>query len=178
MKKQNIFYLLQLMIFASAIILFSCANPQKESEKTDKSVNGDSATSIKQASADSPLDEPADVMVKIFFRGLDMSGYEGYEDYKPETSERVEFRKKRKYTSCYDSEEFNKLEITGMGKGLILEVTQGGKIIYQKEDILLDGKVIFTNKDFSVGDGPKYQIRISQNDEVLFEGKIDSQGCM
>ena len=122
--------------------------------------------------------KPANVLVKIFFRTRDMSGYEGYEDYKPETSERDEFRKKNKYTFCYDSEEFNSLQISGTGEKLTLVIKDEDKVIFSKSEFDVKDKMKFTTKDFNLDMGATYTIILSHNEEPLFKGIIDSDGCM
>ncbi len=111
-------------IMIIALMLTSCgggSNDKKVEIKIDDTLksNIDTFKVNDNSNAESEKEiKPANVLVKIFFRTRDMSGYEGYEDYKPETSERDEFRKKYKYTFCYDSEEFNSLQISGTGDKL------------------------------------------------------------
>ena len=118
------------------------------------------------------------VSVKIFFSDRDMSDYEGYEDFKPKIEERDEFRKNNKYTFCYDSEEFNSLEISGIGKNFNLIVKEGSKVVFSKSNFEINNKYRFTTRDFNLDGGPKYSITLIQNGKILFTGEIDSQGCM
>jgi hypothetical protein len=120
--------------------------------------------------------KPADITVKVFFRGLDMSGYEGYENEKPVTSERESFRIDHKYTFCYDSEEFNNLQILGNGSGFSIKISNDNETIFSKSDFEITGSIKFTTKDFNLGGVNK--ITILQNGKELFQGTIDSQGCM
>jgi len=133
--------------------------------------------SVKSEPLDKIADTAANVTVKIFFRTLDMSGYEGYEQ-KPTTSERADFRKNKKYTFCYDSEEYNNLQIVGTGENLTLTVKSGGRKIFDKSNFDVEGKKKFTTKDFILEMGEEYTLILKQKEKVLFKGKIDSQGCM
>jgi translation initiation factor IF-1 len=121
---------------------------------------------------------PNKVVVKIFFKDLDMSGYEGNKATKPAIAERDEFRKKNKYTFCYDSEEFNSLQISGTGEKLTLKIMEGDNVIFSKTEFDLKDKIRFTSKDFNFEMGSNYTITINQNGKNLFIGVIDSQGCM
>jgi translation initiation factor IF-1 len=121
---------------------------------------------------------PNKVVVKIFFRTRDMSGYEGNKASKPEIVEIDEFRKKNKYTFCYDSEEFNSLQISGTGEKLTLKIMEGDNVIFSKSEFDLEDKIRFTSKDFNFEMGSNYTITINQNGKNLFRGVIDSQGCM
>ena len=86
--------------------------------------------------------------------------------------------KKNKYTFCYDSEEFNSLQILGIGEKLTLVVKDGNKVIFSKSEFDIKDKISFTTKDFNLEMGSTYTITINQNEKSLFKGKIDSQGCM
>jgi len=170
------------ILFASTI-LTSCGGGSND--KNDKTIVQETTeTKIDSLGGDTPNKTtaneitPANVTVKIFFRTRDMSGYEGYEDSKPETSERDEFRKKSKYTFCYDSEEFNSLQISGIGEKLTLVVKDGNKVIFSKSEFDIKDKIRFTTKDFNLDMGTTYTITINQNEKSLFKGIIDSQGCM
>jgi hypothetical protein len=121
---------------------------------------------------------PNKVVVKIFFRTRDMSAYEGNKASKPEIVEIDEFRKNNKYTFCYDSEEYNSLQISGNGENLTLKVMDGDKVIFSKSEFDIKDKIRFTNKDFNLEMGSTYTITINQNGKNLFRGVIDSQGCM
>jgi len=180
MKKIKTFY--GLLIFASAI-LTSCGGGSND--KNDKTIVQETTkTKIDSLGGHSPnkttINEitPANVTVKIFFRTQDMSGYEGFEDSKPKTSERDEFRKKNKYTFCYDSEEYNSLQISGIGEKLTLVVKDGNKVIFSKSEFDIKDKIRFTTKDFNLDMGITYTIILSQNEKSIFKGIIDSQGCM
>jgi hypothetical protein len=180
MKNITIFGLL---IFASAM-LTSCGVDSNEKKLNQKTTNAKVDSLIIETPKKTVINDitPAKVTVKIFFRTRDMSGYEEYEDIKPETyiktSERDEFRKKNKYTFCYDSEEFNSLEISGIGEKLNLVVKEGNKVIFSKPQFDIKDKLRFTTNDFYLDMGVTYTITLSQNEKVLFKGVIDSQGCM
>ena len=90
--------------------------------------------------------------------------------------ERTDFRLKKAYTYCYDSEDFHHLTIKGTGKKLTFLVKDGNKKIFAKENFDLTDKITFTPKDFDLG--PSCNIIISQGETVVFSGKIDYQGCM
>ena len=157
------------ILFASSI-LTSCG--EGSNDKNDKtSVQETTETKIDSMVGDTPNKTtlkkitPASITVKIFFRTRDMSGYEGYEDSKPETSERDEFRKRNKYTFCYDSEEFNSLQISGAGDKLTLVVKDGNKMIFSKSEFDIKDKIIFTTKDFNLDMGTTYTITINQNEK-------------
>ncbi len=167
------------IVFAS-IIISSCGGGSNENtnikETTETKTDSINADTTNMVTANEII--PANVAVKLFFRGRDMSGYEGYEDYKPETSEIEEFSKKNKYTFCYDSEEFNSLQLNGTGEKLTLLVKDGNKVIFSKSEFELKDKIRFTTKDFNLDMGSTYQITLTQNEKILFKGVIDSQGCM
>ena len=177
MKKIKTFSVL--LFFASAIFT-SCGGGAND-RTIDQEANGNKIDSLGGETPNkTTVNEftPANITVKLFFRTLDMSGYEGYEDSKPETSERDEFRKKNKYTFCYDSEEFNSLQISGSGEKLTLVVKDGNKVIFSKSEFDIKDQIRFTTKDFNLDMGTTYTITLSQNDKSLFKGIIDSQGCM
>jgi hypothetical protein len=175
-------------IMIALIILTSCgggSNDKKVETKVETKIDDTLKASVDNLkvnddSKTEPEKEitPTNVLVKIFFRTRDMSGYEGYEDYKQETSEAVDFRKKNKYTYCYDSEEFNSLQISGTGEKLTLVIKDGNKVIFSKSEFDIKDKISFTTKDFNLEMGSTYTITINQNEKSLFKGKIDSQGCM
>lgn len=185
MKMKKVMTIFGVILFASAI-LTSCGGGsndkndetivQETTETKIDSLGGDTTnkTTVNEIT-------PANLTVKIFFRDLDMSGYEGYEDFKPRTYniiDDVEFSKTNKYTFCYDSAEFNSLQISGIGEKLTLVVKEGNKVIYSKSEFDIKDKLRFTTKDFNLDGGPTYTITINQNDKRLFKGIIDSQGCM
>ena len=170
-------------ILLASAILTSCGG--SSNDKNDKTILQETS----EAKKDSPGGDaannlaaneiaPANVTVKMFFRSRDMSGYEGYEDLKPVTSERDEFRKKGKYTFCYDSEEFNSLEISGIGEKLTLVIKDGKKLVFSKSEFDIKDMIRFTTKDFNLDMGATYTITLYQNEKSLFKGVIDSEGCM
>jgi hypothetical protein len=176
MKKLTIYYNL---LFLVAALLIGCTN--SSADKQAKEVTHTKNEKVPSEDSKSESIEkiaPAKITVKMFFRSRDMSGYEGYEDMKPETSEREEFRKKNKYTFCYDSEEFNNLQLAGTGEKLTLIVKKGNTVIFSKVEFNLKDNITFTTKDFNLEMGASYSISIRQEDKDIFSGVIDSQGCM
>ena len=170
---------LTLFIFIIYLITeTSCHDNSKKGTLKNDSITKLTDTINSPKLPDINKNEKANVTVKLYFRGRDMSGYEGYENYKPETSERTEFRKKNKYTFCYDSEEFHNLQILGKGQNLYLEVKADKKTIFSKENFSVKEKITFTKKDFIVDMDAVYLIILRQKENILFQGKIDSQGCM
>lgn len=171
------------------LILTNCGRTEQKSESSEQKIDASKSTvpAVEEApvaeeaqaadAAPGIEDSAANVTVKIFFQTRDMSGYEGYEQ-KPTTSERAEFRKNKKYTFCYDSEEYNNLQIIGTGENLTLTVKSGGRKIFDKSNFDVKGKKKFTTKDFILEMGEEYTLILKQKEKVLFKGKIDSQGCM
>ena len=100
------------------------------------------------------------------------------ETSKGEVGERKEFKTKKSYTFCYDSEDFHHLTLKGTGGNLSFFVKVGNKLVYKKEGFDLVDKFTFTSKDFNFRMGESYSIVIKQNETTIFNGKIDSQGCM
>ena len=89
-----------------------------------------------------------------------------------------EFKNKSLYTFCYDSEFFNKLVISGNAKNLNLEVKEDNKVIFQKQNFELIDEISFSSKEINIGGGgQKYAVTLMQNETVMFNGKIDSEGC-
>lgn len=169
------------LILATTLLIYACASESK------KDLNNDTSIVVKTDTgndAKSKIDEikpltPSDITVKLFFKGWDSKDEETGEVIdKGEIGEHKSFRKEKKYTFCYDSEDYNKLEIEGNGKGISIEVTDRGEIIFNKKDFEIKEKITFTTKDFNMIMGSEIVITIKQNQTVLFKGKIDSQQCM
>jgi hypothetical protein len=82
------------------------------------------------------------------------------------------------YTFCYDSESFNKLVISGDAKNLNLEIKEDNKVIFQKENFEIIDKMSFSSNEINIGGGAqKYKVTLKQNEIVLFNGNIVSDGC-
>ncbi|ADX66816.1 hypothetical protein [Weeksella virosa] len=180
MKSIKTYYLL---LFWASILLAGCGENDKNKndqqtvlESTETKLDTPRENTLKNSSNQEFT--AANVTVKIFFKTRDMSTYEGFESSKPETSEREEFRIQHKYTYCYDSEEFNNLQISGNGEKLTLEINDGNKVIYSDPEFDVIGSRKFTTQDFNLDMGTTYTITLRQQENILFQGKIDSQGCM
>jgi hypothetical protein len=115
--------------------------------------------------------------VKIFFKSFDGIDEEGNE-YKSISQERIPFSKEKKYTFCYDSEAFEHIWIQATGENFTIIVKNSESAVFTKENVKINKEICFTNKDFDFNIGVSYQIIIKQNNTVVFEGTIDSQGCM
>jgi hypothetical protein len=120
--------------------------------------------------------EPANLTTRIFFTGSEYS--EEGELIQEYTEERKPFRTNHSYTFCYDSESFHSLQLEGTGKSITIEVKSGNKILFKKENFDLTKKITFDTGDFDFSMAERYTIIVRQVDEILFTGKIDSQGCM
>lgn len=171
------------VIFFTLILISSCENSSKESKeqalKEDSTkANADSSKTKEKIETESEKIEPAKISCNIFFKGFDLPDEETGENIKGTVSERAEFNKSTSYTFCYDSESFHHLTISGSGKNLSITVNEESKMIYKKDKIDLKGSLNLTSKDFNFGMGSKYSILIKQEDKVIFNGKIASQGCM
>jgi hypothetical protein len=70
------------------------------------------------------------------------------------------------------------LTLIGTGKQMSFIIKAGNKLLFKKENFDLVDKLTFTSKDFDFGMAEKYSIIIQQNETIIFNGKIDSQGCM
>lgn len=173
LKMQQLFISLLVMLFVIA-----CGTGSKNNEKADTSklVKVDTLKAVQPAVEEEKKLTPNDITVKLFFKGFDREEDEEGGPYKGEIKERESFRKEKKYTFCYDSEDFSRLEILGNGKGLSIEVTENGKNIFSKRNFELKEKVKISKKEFVMG--MECTIIVKQNETVLFKGKIDSQGCM
>ena len=171
--------LLFIPLFAMLFIV-ACGRESKNNQKGDTSNILKNDTLI----AEQPVVEevkkltPNDITVKLFTKGWDREADEEGGPHKGEIYERESFRKERKCIFCYDSEFFNRLEILGNGKELSIEVKEEGKVVFKNQNFELKTKIKFTDKDFNIGVGSKTTITIKQNETILFNGEIDSQGCM
>ncbi|MDK7354040.1 hypothetical protein QP511_11650, partial [Rothia aeria] len=70
------------------------------------------------------------------------------------------------------------LQISGNGEKLTLEINDGNKVIYSDPEFDVNGSRKFTTQDFNLDMGTTYTITLRQQENILFQGKIDSQGCM
>lgn len=172
-----------ILLFTS-VIFTSCGNSSNETNETivvdSLSTTKDTLQVIETAKTEPEKIVPAKIICKIFFEDSDSFDEEtGELINKGDISERDSFRKDKAYTFCYDSEDFSKLMIEGSGKELSIIIKNENKQIFKKEKFdLLDSKINFTGKDFIFEMGEKYSIIIKQNETIIFQGKIDSQGCM
>ena len=166
--------------FIAMLFIIACGTGSKNNEKADTS-NILKADTLK---IEQPVVEevkkltPNDITVKLFTNGFDREADEEGGPHKGEIYERESFRKERKCIFCYDSEYFNRLEILGNGKELSIEIKEEGKVVFKNQTFELKAKITFTDKDFNIGMGSKTTITIKQNETILFNGEIDSQGCM
>ncbi len=168
------------LILAATLVICACGNESK------KDINNDTTIVIKTDTANdakSNINEikpltPSDITVKLFFKGQDFQDEETGKVIKGKIGEHESFRKEKKYTFCYDSESFNKLEILGNGNGISIEVKDKETVIFSKQKIDLKDNIKFTTKDFDMTAGSVITITIKQDETVLFKGKIDSQQCM
>lgn len=169
-------------IFAT-LILLGCNDKSDEKKPESAAVqlenisnNGIRDTTSTRVATEK--EEPANLTCKLFFMGFDFTDEETGETTKGEVSERKDFYKKKAYTFCYDSESFHQLTLNGKGKHLSFYISSGKQQVYRKEDFELADKLNFSSKDFSFEMGKTYSITIKQRDSIIFDGKIDSQGCM
>jgi len=168
------------LLFVS-FILTSCgggANDKKEATKTKDTlkINIDTLKSSDANKTEPEKIMPANVSCKLYFLGGDFTDEETGETSKGTISEREDFKTKKAYTFCYDSEGFHHLTLIGTGKQLSFIIKVGNKQLFKKENFDLLDKLTFTSKDFDFVGGEKYIIQ--QNETIIFNGKIDSQGCM
>ena len=170
------------ILFAS-FILTSCGG--SSNDKKEATISKDTLTTkvdtLKSNDANKTEPEkivPANVSCKLYFSGSDFTNEETGETSKGTISEREAFKTKKAYTFCYDSENFHHLTLIGTGKQLSFIIKAGNKQLFKKENFELVDKLTFTAKDFDFGMGETYSIIIQQNETIIFNGKIDSQGCM
>ena len=166
-----------------SLILTNCgsgSNTKKESALTKDTLTTkiDTLKSNDANKTEPKKIEPANVSCKLYFLGIDFTDEETGETTKGTISEREDFKTKKAYTFCYDSEDFHHLTLIGTGKQLSFIIKAGNKQLFKKENFDLVDKLTFTAKDFDFGMGETYSIIIQQNETIIFNGKIDSQGCM
>jgi hypothetical protein len=170
------------ILFVS-FILTSCGGGSidKKEATTTKDTLKTSINTLKSNDSNETEPEkivPTNVSCKLYFSGDDFTDEETGEISKGTISEREDFKTKKAYTFCYDSEGFHHLTLIGTGKQLSFIIKVGNKQLFKKENFDLVDKLTFTSKDFDFGMGEKYSIIIQQNETIIFNGKIDSQGCM
>ena len=119
----------------------------------------------------------ADIKIKIYFADWGGTGENG-KQMKSNSREVKNYQKEKKYTFCYDSEIFDKLVLLGNSDNITLLVYKGSDVTFKKENFIIREKVVFQTSDFAFGMGEKYKIKIKKGDSVLFEGRIDSEGCL
>jgi len=164
--KNSLYFNLLLIVALSLFV--SCSEDASETKVSDESKTDSLKT-------DKP--ETQNLTVSIFFSTFDGIDEEGNE-YKSVTQERESFRTEKNYTFCYDSEEFDHLLIEGTADDLSFYVEKSGTVNFSKEHFKLEKKMVFTYDDFNFEIGTPYTIKIKQADKIVFEGIIDSQGCM
>lgn len=84
-------------------------------------------------------------------------------------------KKKESYIATYE-ELYNKLEIIGNYENLSIMVYNGSNEIFKKNNLSVNGKVVFTKKDFDLKPINKkkteYKILVLQNGKDVFTGKV------
>jgi hypothetical protein len=181
-RLRNIITIFGAILFAS-FILTSCGDTSKDKKEETKTAEiiETSMDTIKDSDNGNTVPEKtvqANVSCNLFFEGMDFTDEETGETEEGEVGERKEFKTKKSYTFCYDSEVFHHLTLKGTGENLSFFVKVGNKLVYKKEGFDLVDKFTFTSKDFNFGMDESYSIVIKQNETTIFNGKIDSQGCM
>ena len=175
MKKSNL--LILLIILLGSFIFESCGGEKKESS-TQNAKETTSNEKVVENPAEEEKIEPANLTCKLFFKSSDVEEEDGT-IFKGGIGEIDDFGKRKSYTFCYDSESFSSLKIEGSGKRISIVIKEGNKEIYKKENIDIEGAFVISTKDAMIqGGNLKYTISITQEENNLFIGKIDSQGCM
>lgn len=170
-------------IIITSFIVTSCGEASKDKKKETKTAEiiETIMDTIKDSDNGNTVTEKtvqANLSCNLFFEGIDFTDEETGKTSKGEVGEREQFKTKKSYTFCYDSEGFHHLTLKGTGENLSFFVKVGNKLVYKKEGFDLVDKFTFTSKDFNFGMGESYSIVIKQNETTIFNGKIDSQGCM
>ena len=160
------------------IMTISCNGVSKEGNGINLKTRIDSTRIKDSLAALKNSIEPATVICRLYFKsedifdeesGVTTSGYVGVRD---------EFTTKKRYTFCYDSEKFHSVSLSGSGTEIIFIIKEGDQEIFRKEGIDLVDKIVFSSNDISIEMGKKYTVIAMQNETILFESKIDSQGCL
>lgn len=165
-----------ILLAVNIILLTSCGEDKKQSA-TQNSKEATANVSSTEKPAEEEKIESANITCKLFFKSDDIEEEDGTIS-KGTVGEREDFRTRKSYTFCYDSEDFNKLKIEGSGKKISIVIKESGKIIYDKQNIDIEDNFVISSKDVQFQMAYKYTITIKQNDTEIFTGKIDSQGCM
>jgi len=173
--KKTILSIITIFAF-NFLILTSCGEEKKELTSQNAQPASTNVTSANNPQEEEKI-EPATIACKLYFKSYDIEEEDGTIS-KGSVGERDEFRTKKSYTFCYDSESFNNLKISGTGKQLFIEIKEGNKTVYKKENFEMVDDITISSKDVNFKMGNKYTISIKQNETSLFEGKVDSQGCM
>ena len=177
------------ILFLGGISINSCGGKGNAKENTKENVTkkktelNESKSKSNESILESEKLEPAKVKLSIYFEADAYTNEETGETVKGSIEERDEFRLNNSYTFCYDSEGFHHLILNGKGKKLTLIINQGGidekvKQIFKKENLELSNKLIFTSKDFDFQMPYTYDILLYQEKNIVFKGKINSQGCL
>lgn len=161
------------VIILSLLLISSCSgNNSKDNAKKNSNpitVNNQNSNNVKTAQNEvASINETVTLNVRLFFKRV--GNEEGYEI--------TDFNTKKTYTYCYDTDSFSKLQIEGNADHITVIVKSGesGEYVHlRNENFEIKGKKIYTNKDFDVDE---CTIIITQNNQVLFEGRIESFGCM
>lgn len=172
------------VILVTSITLMGCNgsanNTETQLQKEDTTTTSTDLAGLNEKNDSSPTEiKEATVECRIYFENDDAYDEEtGELIQKASVEEREEFWEKKEYTFCYDSERFKKITLSGSGENISFAIFAGKRQVFSKSNMSLTGKLIFTSKDFLFDPGEKYKIEIKQGEKVLFNGKLDSQGCM
>lgn len=166
------------ILLMTCIFIISCHGVSKEGDAINLDASIDSTRIKDSLAALRNTIEPANVVCRLYFKTNEIFDEESGETTPGYVGVRDEFTTKKGYTFCYDSEKFNSISLSGSGNEIIFIVKEGDQEIYKKEAIDLIDKIVFSPRDFSIEMGKKYTVIIKQKDTILFESKIDSQGCL
>jgi hypothetical protein len=178
MKNSTFILGISIMMF---LHLSSCGNDasiHSNSVKDNKFNQENAADTNSTVSVQKEEVVPAEISCSIYFKSMDFTDEETGEVTKGTVAERKDFKTKKAYIFCYDSEDFDHLTLKGKGQNITLKVKKGNKILFSKENFSVEDKLNFTSKQFSFIMAEEYTIEISQNETQLFKGQISSQGCM
>jgi uncharacterized coiled-coil protein SlyX len=86
------------------------------------------------------------------------------------------------YFLCYDnSDEIEKIQIEGIGENISITIKdmsfEGGKLIYDKPNIQINGMFVIPKKDIKIEMGSTNVITIKQGKTIIIEETIRSGGC-
>lgn len=170
-------------LLLASFIITSCNNNLNNTKEETQTANAlkTNIDSVKEnliVKSEPEKLEPANVVCSIFFKGRDFEDEDGGEPYIGTVVEQTEFKRKKTYTFCYDSEDFHHLTLNGKGKQLTFIINSDNNEMFKKENFDVAETFTFTDEDFNFSMGAVYSIILKQNEKILFKGKIDSQGCM